>query len=103
MADTGPYRWQDDEPLEGCEFAARLEPGTTVLNSMYQVGDPEVINVAHVSEPDADGLVTVHDVSGYAVRVSRRMCFEIMTPELAELIGFLVIAEQDRLTGEDTL
>lgn len=93
---TKPYRWQDDQPLDGCEFTARLQPGTTVMNSMYQSnGDPEVINVAHVEIHD-DGLVTVHDVSGYAVSTSAAMCMQIVTSELADLIGFLVISEQDR-------
>jgi hypothetical protein len=94
---TAPYRWQDDQPLDGCEFADRIQPGTTVLNSMYQLDDPEVLNVAHVSAPDADGMVTIHDVTGFELLVNSGMCFQIMTSELADLIGFLVTAEQARL------
>jgi hypothetical protein len=94
-----PYRWQDDQPLDGTQFAARLTVGMTVLNSMYEKpGDPEVINVAHV-EDHGDGMVTVYDVGGYAVRMCADMCMDIVTGELADLMGFLVIAEQDRYCG----
>jgi hypothetical protein len=96
---TQPYRWQDDQPLAGCEFAARLQPGTTVINSMYEDGAPQVINVAAV-EIHNDDAVTIHDVSGYAVRTCADMCMEILTPELADLLGFLVMAEQDRHLGD---
>ncbi|QYN41001.1 hypothetical protein K1T35_47525 (plasmid) [Pseudonocardia sp. DSM 110487] len=93
---TKPYRWQDDRPLDGCEFAARLRPGTTVLNSMYRSdADPQVINVAHV-EINGDEMVTIHDVSGYAVTTCADLCLQVVTSELADLIDFVMIAERDR-------
>lgn len=97
-----PYRWEDDEPLAGSEFAARLQPGTTVLNSMWTSTPPDdvaVINVAHVDPVDDDGMVVIHDVSGYTVHCCADLCFQIVTPELEDLMGIIVIAEQDRLFG----
>lgn len=90
------YRWEDDQPWDGCEFAGRLKPGDAVLNDMWQhPSDPEVINVTHV-EPGEDGMVTIHDVTGYSLRSNAVGRFQLMTPELADLFRFVVIAEQDR-------
>lgn len=99
MTTVDPYRWQDDLPLAGTEFAARLMPGTTVLNGMFRSTDPDdaaVIDVAYVEPPDGDEMVIIHDVSGYTVRCCADLCMSILTPELADLIGCVVIAEQDR-------
>lgn len=101
---TRPYRWQDDQPLSGTQFAARLEAGTTVLNGMFASTDPDeaaVINVAYVELPDDDDMVIIHDVSGHTVRCCADLCFTILTPELADLIGFVVIAEQERHRAGD--
>lgn len=91
------YRWQDDRPLDGCEFAARLRPGMTVDASpvLEHDNDPDVINVAHVEDLGND-RVRIYDVSGWSTETYAGMCMTIMTPELADLIGFVVLAEQER-------
>ena len=97
-----PYRWQDDEPLDGCEFAARLRPGMAVdTGPVYEHDDdPQVINVAHV-EDLGDGFVRIYDVSGWSARTCADMCMTIVTPELADLMRLIVLAEQDRLSDGD--
>lgn len=93
------YRWQDDRPLDGCEFAARLRPGMVVnAGPVYEHdGDPQVIDVAHVEEL-GDGLVRIYDVSGWSAVTCADMCMTIITPELADLTGFLLFAEAERLS-----
>jgi len=95
-----PYRWQDDQPLDGCEFAARLQPGMAVDGApLYQQkGDPDVINVAYV-EDLGDDRVRIYDLSGWSTETCADMCMTTMTPELTDLMGFVVLAEQDRLAA----
>lgn len=94
------YRWQDDQPLDGCEFAARLQPGMTVDAAPVYEGDggPQVINVSHV-EDLGGGRVRIYDVSGWSATTCADMCMTIITPELADLMSFIVLAEQDRHCG----
>lgn len=91
------YRWQDDQPLHGCEFAARLQPGTTIDGGAFyrRPDDPQTIDVAHI-EDLSDGMVRIHDVSGWSTVTAADMCCHIETPELADLKRFLLLAEQER-------
>lgn len=78
--------------------AAKLLPGMVVENSGYPDGQPEVLHVVKVSEPDEDGMVLIYAQDGFVSRpVNGNWPYELRTVERAALEEQLVDAEQDRL------
>ena len=69
-----------------------LRPGMTI----EWCEEPWYLDVVEVSDPDADGMVTVDAVQGRFVIAGDCMFTEI-TPALADLIGSVVIDENERL------
>jgi hypothetical protein len=69
-----------------------LRPGMTIEWSE----EPWYLDVTAVSDPDGEGMVTIDAVQGRFVIAGDCMFTEI-TPELADLIGAVVMSEGERL------
>ncbi len=81
-----------DDPLDITYVYRDLRAGMTIEWSE----PPDYLDVTAVSEPDADGMVTIDAVQGRFVIAGDCMFTEI-TPELADLIGAVVMDESERL------
>lgn len=78
-------------------------PGVTYIHRDLRVGmtiewsgEPDYLDVTAVSDPDPEGMVTIDAVQGRFVIAGDCMFTEI-TPELATLIGAVVMDENERL------
>ena len=69
-----------------------LRPGMTI----EWCEGPWYLDVTAVSAPDADGMVTIDAMQGRFV-IGGDCMFTEITPELADLIGAVVTAENERL------
>lgn len=75
-------------------YAGSLRPGMCVVNPLYDgEGGPEVLDVLHVSAPDADGAVIISAVGGQ-VRLAADWAMEPHTRERADLVAALVMEAQ---------
>jgi hypothetical protein len=71
-----------------------LRPGMTI----EWCEPPDYLDVTAVSEPDFERMVTIDAVQGRFV-IGGDCMFTEITPDLADLIGTVVTAENERLTG----
>lgn len=93
----------------GMLWAADTPVGATIISPMHavytqdQLPDPDCrgcadtfFDVAHVSGPDVDGMVTITGVCGHFATVCSDMLMEPVTPELADALAAIVIDEVER-------
>jgi hypothetical protein len=85
---------------EAAVYANQVRPGDCVVNpdAGWDGDDREVLDVMHISGPDADGMVMLHAPGGPPVRVAGDWGLQRYTQDLADLEAIILL---DAASGQD--